>query len=324
MRFPKLFEGEFSEKGKEDKLVRALIYKLSNLLITIRRNIKKNRVILFKQTEIQPAFKEAKQIEQTPTKLNPPYILGASVIGQSHIRKSIPCQDACAYEILSSGWGVIAVADGVGSASKSDSGAKVAVETAVQTAKVIITGKKSEEIDYGEVIKEAIFSSRKVLEAKAREEQCDLNELACTMIIVLTYKDNIAVAHVGDGAVVAKTDKGLKLISEPEELEYVNYVVPITSEEWEKHLRIKKVSNVECIAVFTDGCQRAVLHRTENGFQPYDKFFGPLFTYAQRLHDLNIGEQEIKDLLTSEKMSKNSGDDKTLVVSVLQGVTNGY
>jgi hypothetical protein len=146
-----------------------------------------------------------------------------------------------------------------------------------------------------------------------------LRELACTIIVVLTYEDTIAVAHVGDGAVVAKTNDGLKLISEPEESEYVNEVVPLTSMEWEKSLRISaKVSGVEGVAVFTDGCQRAALLRTQNGLQPYDRFFEPLFAYAQELDNLIYGEQDIRDLLASQKMSENSEDDKTLVISVLR------
>ena len=331
------------------------------------------------------------------------------MIGPLHIQRDIPCQDACAYEILSSGWGIIAVADGLGSAPKSDIGAKSVVDAAVKTGKAAITAKKKDEINYGEILREIVFSARKTLEARAIEEKCNLRELACTIIVVLTYEDTIAVAHVGDGAVVAKINNGLKLISEPEESEYVNEVVPLTSKEWEKSLRISaKVSDVECVAVFTDGCQRAALLRTQNGLQPYDRFFEPLFTYAQELDNLylfswekipgnddgrliefliqnfsiewikaakinknddgktirvtndtnfilltlnnkktnvnleiddgrtdkfivkmengelniydnlNYGKQDIHDLLSSQKMSENSEDDKTLVISVLR------
>jgi hypothetical protein len=247
------------------------------------------------------------------------YMFGASVIGPLHIQKDIPCQDACKYAVLPSNWGVIAVADGLGSASKSDIGADTAVEAAVDGVKAIITNKKTDEIDPSDIAREALVFARRALEAKATEEQSGLRDLACTIIAVLLHEDTISVAHIGDGAVVVKTVEGLKLISGPGESEYVNEVVPLTSKEWEESLRVTpKISGVECIAVFTDGCQRAALLRTQDGLQPYDRFFGPLFSYAQELGDLRQGEQDIRDLLASQKMCENSEDDKTLVISVFE------
>lgn len=143
--------------------------------------------------------------------------------------------------------------------------------------------------------------------------------MACTIIIVLAFADTIHVAHVGDGAVVAKTNGEISLISKPEESEYINEVVPLTSKKWENSLRItSNVSNIECVTVFTDGCQRASLLQTKNGLQPYDRFFEPLFNYAQKLENLSKGELDIKDLLASQKMSELSEDDKTLLILVLK------
>ena len=123
-------------------------------------------------------------------------IFGTSVIGPLHIQLGIPCQDACAYEILPLDWGIIAVADGLGSASKSDIGAKIAVEAVVKAGKEFITKKKNDEIIYDEVLREAVFSARKSLETKANEEQCNLRDLACTIIVVVNYKDTISACSI--------------------------------------------------------------------------------------------------------------------------------
>jgi len=260
---------------------------------------------------------KVKVIEQRST-MFPPYIFGTSVIGPIHKQLDIPCQDACDSGILS-GYSVIVVADGLGSAKKSEIGAKEAVGTAVQTWKKSISEKNNEEINYEQVLRRIVFSSRKALETKASEEQCDLQDLACTIIVVLAFEDNICVAHIGDGTVVAKTDQELLIVSEPEESEYINEVVPLTSKNWEIHLRITKaISNIECVAAFTDGCQRASLLKTQNGLRPYDRFFYPLFHYAQELDDLKQGEEQIRKFLSSQKMSDTSDDDKTLLVLVLK------
>lgn len=248
----------------------------------------------------------------------PPYIFGTSVIGPIHKQLDIPCQDACASEVLS-GYSIMVLADGLGSAKKSEIGAKEVVKTAVQTWKSLISEKNNKELNYEQVLREIIFSSRKALETRAIDEQCDLHDLACTIIVVLAFEDNIGVAHIGDGAVVAKTDKELLIVSEPGESEYINEVVPLTSKNWEVYLRVvKEINNVECVAVFTDGCQRASLLKTQDGLQPYDQFFNPLFRYAKELEDLKQGEEQIRKFLSSQKMSDTSEDDKTLLISVLK------
>jgi len=249
-----------------------------------------------------------------------PTIFGASVIGPLHIQNGIPCQDACAFAALSSGYGVIAVADGLGSASKSEMGAHLAVDTAVATAKEFLANQKFETARPGDLVRETVIAARKALESKAGEAQWELRDLACTIIVVIILDDMMAVAHIGDGAVVAKTADGLKLISGPEQSEYANEVVPLTSKEWEKSLRIvPQVSGARGAIVFTDGCQRAALLKSQNDLKPYEGFFAPLFAYAEELNDLKEGEEEIKTLLSSKKICANSEDDKTLVMAILKG-----
>jgi serine/threonine protein phosphatase PrpC len=58
-------------------------------------------------------------------------VLGASVVGVSHVAHGTPCQDAHAHRLLPGGLLAVAVADGAGSASRSDEGAKAAVEAAL-------------------------------------------------------------------------------------------------------------------------------------------------------------------------------------------------
>lgn len=246
-------------------------------------------------------------------------IIGASAIGPLHVINETPCQDACAFEVLSSDYGVIAVADGLGSASKSEIGARIAVDAAVTFIKGIINQSGNEEIELGSITRTAVFSARKALEEKAGELQCKLRDLACTMIVVIMCKDNAAVAHVGDGAVIAKTNEGLKLISGPEDSEYANEVSPLTGKDWELSLRISPViPYVSGIMAFTDGCQRAALRKSQDGLTPFDGFCDPLFSYANDVKDLKEAEEDIKELLLSKKVCENSDDDKTLVIATLR------
>lgn len=63
--------------------------------------------------------------------------------------------------------------------------------------------------------------------------------------------------------------------------------------------------------------------KTQNVWQPYERFFSPLFEYAQELEHLEQGESEIKDLLSSKKLSETSEDDKTLLILVAKRKRTG-
>lgn len=59
-------------------------------------------------------------------------ILGASLAGSSHLAAGLPCQDAHGWRELPGGVWLAAVADGAGSAPRSDEGAALAVDAALE------------------------------------------------------------------------------------------------------------------------------------------------------------------------------------------------
>jgi hypothetical protein len=257
---------------------------------------------------------------KTGGSLKSPLILGVSVIGSRHILNGLPCQDACAYDISIQGWGIIAVADGLGSASKSEIGAKAAVDTTVKCVKNKISSNDSEVIQLENIVINAINSARETLDLKAKEFDCKIDELACTLILIVIHNQEIITAHIGDGAVVVRSDNEFFLASNPGESEYINEVVPLTSKEWQKELRISPIiPNVKFVAAFTDGCQRAVLIKTKDGLKPFMNFFEPLYSYSKEISDLNQSVDELRDFLNSARMNNVSEDDKTLVIGLIDG-----
>lgn len=241
-----------------------------------------------------------------------PRVFGAAVIGPLHVQMNLPCQDACCYQVLSSNAIVIAVADGLGSASASDAGAKLAVESAVKAmVEASVEGIGSHE----DIVRYAVSAARSALQDRAAVTPCELRDLACTLILAFLAESHLAVAHIGDGAVVAQAEGQLHLVSAPGDSEFTNEVVPLTSTDWEKEVRITSLtSHIDSIAVFTDGCQRAAFRKSENGLEAFDRFFNPIFAYARDLLDIEEGAKDIEALLASKKICENSDDDKTLVV----------
>jgi uncharacterized protein YegL len=247
-------------------------------------------------------------------------IIGASVIGPLHIMKGIPCQDAHGHDALPSGHLTFAIADGLGSAPMSEIGSRIAVEAAVDSIK----NKTSEEMKtapLSSLARDSILAGRKALEDKAVALQCSLRDLACTLISAVIYGDNLAVAHIGDGAVIVKKRGQLIVASEPGESEYANEVTPLTSTKWEESLRISPVySDISGVMAFSDGLQRAALRKTDSGRIPYKGFCDPLFSFAEALKGLEDGERELKEFLASKKISEHSEDDKTLILVTLRNL----
>ena len=250
-----------------------------------------------------------------PPFLNHPTILGASVQGPFHITTSTPCQDAFAYFFMGK-FGVIAVADGAGSASKSEIGARTAVDKAIETAKTI-AATNSDNYNLCATAKKVILEARMAIEDTASKFQCELKDLACTLIVVIILQNNVAVAHIGDGAVVAKTLDGLKIVSPPEPSEYANETTFLSSIEWAEALRVSESTDVMAIMVFTDGCQRAALVKHQGSWVPFDGFCEPLFSWARQIENKEKAEDELEEFLRSKKMTETMEDDKTLVIAIL-------
>lgn len=253
---------------------------------------------------------------QRTEKPNPHRIIGASVIGPIHVTYGIPCEDAFDYETFDNGYSAIAIADGLGSKSKSEIGARVAVEAATRYIKNKLNASHSNQIDLESLARDSVVVSRHALEEKSSRLQCSLRDLACTLIVVVLKEDSVAIAHIGDGAVVMETDEGLGIASKPGDSEYANEVQPITGKGWDQALRTTLIPHVKGIIAFTDGCQRAALVTTKEGRIPHQGFCQPLLSYMTEGGDLTTGNQELKELLLSQKMADNSEDDKTLVVAV--------
>ncbi len=222
--------------------------------------------------------------------------------------------------MVSDNLGLIAVADGLGSVPLSDLGSRLSVEAAVDAAKSLLLNTPIDEIDIAGVPLKMMQAARDSLDETSLREGIQLSDMATTLIAVLFHKDCIYTAQIGDGAVVARVDRSLVLISQPSNSEYANEVTPITCSSWRDSLASAEArSGVEYIAVFTDGCQRAALMKTADGYEPFEKFFNPVFSFATEIDNIYDGEQELREFLSSKKISEYSEDDKTLVLAVLHG-----
>ena len=242
-------------------------------------------------------------------------VIGASAQGTSHFRIGSPCQDAHGYHTLENVGCIASVADGLGTASKSDVGSSVVVESAIRNLEErLCTSLPSSVDDWKKVLLEAFANARQSLELLAQANGLPLHDYGTTLIIAAITNDWVAIAHIGDGATIALLeDDSWETISLPQNGEYANETVPITSPDAQNLVRLSVHQiKVKAVALITDGLQRLALNLATG--VPFKPFFTPFFEAVVRPLNPSETSLQVLDFLNSERICAKTDDDKTIVI----------
>jgi serine/threonine protein phosphatase PrpC len=239
-------------------------------------------------------------------------VAAASVVGVSHQTTGTPCQDAHAVSVLPNGLLVVAVSDGAGSATHSDLGSQSAVRTALAS---LATLQADAPDSWSDALNDALRASRIALEHLANANTVELRDLACTLILTIASADHLAVAQIGDGAVVVQwADGTLETASKPQHGEHFNETTFLTGPNGVAEGQfVAHPRRVDGIAVLTDGLEHLALTRPEDA--PHPPFFSPLFRYCGARTSADATSPELTSFLSSPKVSGRADDDLTLVLA---------
>jgi len=253
-------------------------------------------------------------------------VLGASVCGTSHQKRSQPCQDAWAATIRDDGFLLVAVADGAGSAARSRDGATCAVEAAIAYLANLtfpdLTNQQTcdkEEPDleptWEPLLREALTTAKTAVVEQAEAAGLPPRDYASTLILLVASPAGVAVAQIGDGAAVMMDESGtLMALTQPQQGEYANQTTFLTSEGAIAQAEISlQPIPAQGIALFSDGLQRLALQMPEG--TPHNGFFSPLFQFINQDLELDGANAQLQDFLTSPRVSQRTDDDLTLVLA---------
>ena len=206
----------------------------------------------------------------------------------------------------------IAIADGAGSAEKSDIGAQEVVAVLVKSA-AACTG------DFGRIKKEDVLlwfddARRHLVEQVAQSAECPVDALASTAMLAILWNTGAAFAHVGDGAWVAQKGEEYVVVTWPFSGDYANQTKFLTSADAGEHLIFDVFAErPSAVAGFTDGIQLLALNFTaESAHAPfYDRLIAPLRG--------GVAPDSLKPALAafldSSLVNDRTDDDKTLVLA---------
>lgn len=242
------------------------------------------------------------------------HVVAASVIGKAHLQQNKGNEDFFCLASRLDGSLVLSVADGAGSASCGAEGAELATTSVISFLSEVIlpTSEKS----WQTLMLETAQHIHSVIETHAISQQKEARDFASTLLIAVLTPSFIAALQIGDGAIVGMNSETMTRLSQATHGEYASETVFVTSEDYLEHCScvVESSENLIGLALLTDGLEPVAIN-LQTG-EPFAPFFNPLFRFASSEKNAYEKSQALSEFLASERLSKRTYDDKTLVLVV--------
>ena len=259
-------------------------------------------------------------------------VYGASSIGKSHIDSNLPNQDSIYLQKTQDGM-VAVVCDGAGSAKFSQAGAaffsqsigKMLLSLGVSRS-VSISGTAFDLVQVRQQIIEQLLQIRLDLQSQLPAES-SLRDYHTTFTGLLIHSNHQAIlVQIGDSPLITSQFvvrhphidyfTNLQVYGDDSKNEYVNETHFITQDNWQSFLRVEPIdlSQVDCLALMSDGCADLVFEGASVTPKIYRPFFGNLLFNLTQSQSSQQGSAIIEQALGNPATYRLTGDDKSLVV----------
>jgi len=247
----------------------------------------------------------------------------ASVIGTSHTKSGLPCQDASICRTLTASSGepvlVAVVSDGAGSADRSQIGSQLACALFMDEM-VTLFGTGGVVEDVTEVFcKQWLISFQHEVGSRAEAEGVMPRAFACTILAAVIGATSSAFCQIGDGAIVTQPQDSpgeYCYIFWPEKGEYENQTYFATDPLAADHLQYDfSPHQINEVALFSDGLERLALHiESQTAYAP---FFRPMFMPLYKVPEGQSQElsSALGQFLSSKRVQDQTDDDASLVLA---------
>lgn len=195
-------------------------------------------------------------------------ISGCKMRGEYHAQKDLPCQDSI-YGIQEQGISVIALGDGAGSAAYSELGSDLVTR---QAGKLLMEHfDRYYAMEDAEQVKEEFLGSLvRSLQTLAREQACDIKDLASTLLAAAVKDDRFLVCHIGDGVIGCRKSGRLHVVSKPQNGEFANETCFVNSHRAQKYLQLYKgkLAGIDYFMLMSDGTQTSLYRALDAALVP--------------------------------------------------------
>lgn len=240
----------------------------------------------------------------------------ASKIGTAHIKLGTRKQDTL-YCFLAKSDPPIAcaiVSDGAGSARFGGEGAAIVCRTLSVSIREYF--RQTDSMPDEPAFWSWVDNIRDRLSFAAKKRDVSRQAFASTLIVLIASEASCVVAHIGDGAVVARDKSGSwKTLSRPENGEYASTTYFVTQDSHPKMRLSLHEDSFDAFAVFTDGIECIALDAQTS--DPFVGFFNPMLSPLDRSaafgNDRTLS-QKLGEYLLSAGICERTDDDKSLIL----------
>jgi len=244
--------------------------------------------------------------------------IGQRAIGTAHVQSGKVCEDALAFQRVTSPDGDVLIAcasDGAGSALFAAEASQLVTE---KTVKVLCNYAKDayvvRDVDII-MLAEELYDE---LNRRAALVNCALNEFSCTFLGCYIQNHQAIFFQIGDGAIVREDGHGsFTPVWWPHNGEYSNTTTFLVDDPSFPNLRITTLDqDIREVAIFTDGLQNLILN-TE-AVSVHQPFFGALFPWLRKSktdEEIQILQQKLGEYLSGSLINSRTDDDKTLFLA---------
>ena len=228
---------------------------------------------------------------------------------------------------------VAVVCDGAGSAKFSQAGAAFFSQSIAQmllglsvSHSVSISGIAFDLVQVKQQIIEQLSQIRLDLQSQLTAES-SLRDYHTTFTGLLIHSNHQALlVQIGDSPLITSQFvvrhphidyfTNLQMYGDDSKNEYVNETHFITQDNWQSFLRVEPIdlSQVDCLALMSDGCADLVFEGASVTPKIYRPFFGNLLFNLTQSQSLQQGSAIIEQALGNPATYRLTGDDKSLVV----------
>jgi hypothetical protein len=243
-----------------------------------------------------------------------------SAAGTAHIRNGTVCQDAGRCTVVPAADGdeilVASLADGAGSAQRSQRGAALAVAAFQRDfAAAAQDNTGLDGIDRAFVLG-WLAQTQDAIRTEASEAGCQAKDYACTLLGAVITDQAAVYVQIGDGAIVTGGADGYDYVFWPQHGEFANSTFFVTMEDAAAIIQVERREGaVQELAMFSDGLERLVLDMTARTV--HAPALRPIFLWLAAT-DAAPDEQEsnvVVAYLNSANVNRRTDDDKTLIMA---------
>ncbi|SFJ42907.1 PP2C family serine/threonine-protein phosphatase [Thermoflavimicrobium dichotomicum] len=229
--------------------------------------------------------------------------VSAHVMGRSHMKKQLPCQDHT-FHITQNDVTAIVLADGAGSCPRSHEGAEIATTHCAY----LLTHSFTDMIEKGDrELAQMILSEIKnqfPIDENEKDPVESMKQFASTLLFVAVRDDTYLAGHLGDGLIAYQEGEECKILSYPQNHEFINTTFFTTSLDALEHFQFYRgsVQQIHGFMLMSDGSAESLYSRKDQSLATaVNKMMGWLEKYPTDVVQEAL-MQNLKSMLREKTM----------------------